>query len=199
MKCDHLTFRANVNVNRLTGPAGTVDAYCADVKIHCEDCGQVFAFLGMDAGYSPDQPRVSYAQDEARLPIVPYGDPTFTSPAGGWRRRAARGGGIVSDTQPRQYRPQRVGPQQVTRIPPYRPGTWVRLVRIMGEEWRGRYGKVRRVKSLACSITQPEQKLAVWLVFFEDGRCVYPAQIERLATDEEIVAADAAERRLKTI
>ncbi|MDO8612780.1 MAG: hypothetical protein Q7R32_08155 [Dehalococcoidia bacterium] len=106
----------------------------------------------------------------------------------------------MSVPQPRQYRPQRVGPQQVTRIPPYRPGTWVRVRRLTGEGVvRGGQGKVRRVKSLACSITQPEQKLAAWRVFFEDGRCVSPAQIERLATDEEIVAAEAAERRLRTI
>lgn len=89
MTCLHLCFKADVNVNRLTGPGGEVDAYSADVKIHCADCGQDFAFLGMDAGVSPEKPTVSYSQDEARLPIVPYGDPTFTSPAGSWRRRAA--------------------------------------------------------------------------------------------------------------
>ncbi|MDO8615308.1 MAG: hypothetical protein Q7T33_06175 [Dehalococcoidia bacterium] len=106
----------------------------------------------------------------------------------------------MSVPQPRQYRPQRVGPQQVTRIPPYRPGQWVRVCQFLREGVvRGRQGKVRRVKSLSCAITGQNQAAAVWRVHFDDGFCVIPAQIERLATDEEIVAAEAAERRLRTL
>ncbi|MDO8614337.1 MAG: hypothetical protein Q7T33_01195 [Dehalococcoidia bacterium] len=105
----------------------------------------------------------------------------------------------MSDTQPRQYRPQRVGPQQVTRIPPYPPGTWVRVRRIPGVQWERISGKVRRVKALGCSITSGDQKIAAWWVHFEVGHCVCPAQIERLATEDEIVAAEAAERRLREV
>ena len=81
-------------------------------------------------------------------------------------------------------------PQQVTRIPPYRPGTWVKIKdfdkRELGSDLSG---KVRRVKSLTCSITSPEQRLAVWRVHFDDGRCVEWHMIERPATEVEIRTA----------
>ena len=63
--------------------------------------------------------------------------------------------------------------QQVTRIPPYRPGMWVKIKTFDGRELGSDLsGKVRRVKSLTCSITTADQKHAVWRVHFEDGRCV---------------------------
>jgi hypothetical protein len=81
-------------------------------------------------------------------------------------------------------------PQQVTRIPPYRPGQWVKLKQVEGREpGSDLSGKVRRVKSLTCSITSPDQKYAVWRVHFEDGRCVEWHMIERSATDAEIRTA----------
>lgn len=80
--------------------------------------------------------------------------------------------------------------QQVTRIPPYRPGMWVKIknfdTREMGSDLSG---KVRRVKSLTCSITTPEQRTAVWRVHFEDGRCLEWHLIERLANENEIRGA----------
>lgn len=84
-------------------------------------------------------------------------------------------------------------PQQVTRVPPYRPGMWVRVA---GDAWRGAVSKVRRVKSLTCSITSPDQTVAAWRVHFDDGRSTIPQMIDRLATREEALAAEAAERRL---
>jgi hypothetical protein len=81
-------------------------------------------------------------------------------------------------------------PQQVTRIPPYRPGMWVKIkdfdAREMGSDLSG---KVRRVKSLTCSITAPDQKFAVWRVHFEDGRCLEWHMVERPATEAEIRTA----------
>ena len=52
-------------------------------------------------------------------------------------------------------------------------------------------GKVRRVKSLTCSITAPDQKFAVWRVHFEDGRCVEWHMVERQATDAEVRTAQS--------
>ncbi|MBM3459194.1 MAG: hypothetical protein FJX77_11755 [Armatimonadetes bacterium] len=81
-------------------------------------------------------------------------------------------------------------PQQVTRIPPYRPGSWVKIKSISSREAGGDLsGKVRKVKSLTCSITAADQKAAVWRVHFEDGRCVEWHMIERLATEQEVASA----------
>lgn len=81
-------------------------------------------------------------------------------------------------------------PQQVTRIPPYRPGSWVKIKDFTSHEMGSDLsGKVRRVKSLTCSITAPDQKSAVWRVHFEDGRCLEWHMIERQATDAEIKTA----------
>src|SRR3954469_14872089 len=83
-------------------------------------------------------------------------------------------------------------PQQVTRIPPFRPGMWVKIKQFEGREAGADLsGKVRRVKSLTCSITSPEQKFAVWRVHFEDGRCLEWHMIERHATDSEIRTAQS--------
>lgn len=83
-------------------------------------------------------------------------------------------------------------PQQVTRIPPYRPGAWVKIkdfdAREAGSDLSG---KVRRVKSLTCSITTADQKTAVWRVHFEDGRCVEWHMIERVATEAEVRTAQS--------
>ena len=83
-------------------------------------------------------------------------------------------------------------PQQVTRIPPYRPGTWVKIkefdTREMGSDLSG---KVRRVKSLTCSITAPDQQFAVWRVHFDDGRCLEWHMVERPATEAEVRRAQS--------
>ena len=78
------------------------------------------------------------------------------------------------------------GRQKVTRIPPYRPGDWVKLKDFDNGEFRSDLsGAVRRVRSLTASIASPDQKLAVWRVHFDDGRCVEWHQIDRLATEHE--------------
>ena len=65
--CAHLTFHAEVAVNRLED----IGAFSADVQIACLDCGEHFAFIGMEPGLSGDGPRVSISQLEAHLPIRP--------------------------------------------------------------------------------------------------------------------------------
>lgn len=83
-------------------------------------------------------------------------------------------------------------PQQVTRIPPFRPGMWVKIKQFDSRESGADLsGKVRRVKSLTCSITSSDQKYAVWRVHFEDGRCLEWHMIERAATEAEVRAAQS--------
>lgn len=85
-------------------------------------------------------------------------------------------------------------PQQVTRIPPYRPGDWVKIRDFEKHAERGSgslSGKVRQVKSLTCSITSRDQRAATWRIVFEPcGRCLDWHQVERLATPAEIAAAE---------
>lgn len=80
------------------------------------------------------------------------------------------------------------GPQKVTRVPPFRPGTWVKLKEFDPREPGGDLsGKVRRVRSLTCSITSAEQRYAIWRVHFDDGRCLEWGRVEREATEAEVV------------
>ena len=85
------------------------------------------------------------------------------------------------------------GPQQVTRIPPFRPGNWVKVRDFAnGELGSDLSGKIRRVKSVTCSINSPEQKRAIWRIHFEDGRCLEWHLIERIATEREVRTAGGA-------
>jgi len=77
-------------------------------------------------------------------------------------------------------------PQQITRIPPFRPGCWVKLRERQGFPLSG---KVLRVKALTCSITSPFQKAGLWRVHFEDGRSVEVHAVDRPAWEAEIAAA----------
>ena len=76
------------------------------------------------------------------------------------------------------------GPQQVTRIPDWRPGRWVKIKVVAYIDLAG---KVRQVKALTCSLDANEK--ALWRVHFHDGRCVPHRQIERFATEQEIAEA----------
>lgn len=67
--CQHMQFKASVNVNRLED----VGKFTADVTIECSDCGLPFEFLGMEPGSSFTHPRVSIDGTEARMPIGPRG------------------------------------------------------------------------------------------------------------------------------
>lgn len=74
-------------------------------------------------------------------------------------------------------------PPQVTRIPPWRVGSWVKLG--MGAP-ADLYGKVREVRSLTCSV----RDVATWRVSFNDGRSVEWHCVERFATEAEIKQAE---------
>lgn len=78
------------------------------------------------------------------------------------------------------------GRQQLTRIPPYRPGDWVKVKDFAsGDLGSDLSGKVRRVKAITCSINSPDQRRAVWRIHFDDGRRLEWHLIERLATAAE--------------
>ena len=69
MTCGHENFRAKVDVTRLIDTG----RFTADVRIHCEDCGVPFEFLGLEPGSHPAAARVSVDGQEARLAIAPPG------------------------------------------------------------------------------------------------------------------------------
>lgn len=73
-KCDHLRFKVNAEVNRLTeANEVTVIGYTADIRINCMDCGLPFEFIGVDAGMMPNKPMASVDAQELRAPIRPKG------------------------------------------------------------------------------------------------------------------------------
>ncbi len=66
-QCVHLEFEATVNVYRITDK----EAFTAEIRISCRDCGAPFEFVGVAGGSSPSEPRVSFDRHELRAPIVP--------------------------------------------------------------------------------------------------------------------------------
>lgn len=77
--CPHEDFDAVVGVNRLTSePGGPVTAYSADIRVSCAQCGELFRWIGVEAGLKPDSPMVSVDEAELRAPIRPASaDPDF--------------------------------------------------------------------------------------------------------------------------
>ena len=75
--CKHLSFRAEVRVNRLTASEtdDTVIAYNAEIIVKCVDCDTPFEFIGLPMGMSHHEPMVSVDCLEARIPIKPKGTP----------------------------------------------------------------------------------------------------------------------------
>ncbi len=80
------------------------------------------------------------------------------------------------------------GRQTITRIPPYRPGDWVKVKRDAPE---GLASKVLQVRSLTCGIVKADA-LGVWRVHFVDGRCVEWKMVERFATADEVQKIERA-------
>lgn len=70
--CPHMKFSALVGVHRLTDTEnGPVKAFTAEVRIHCDDCGEAFVFMGLPWGSHLQSPTMSVGGEEARLPIEP--------------------------------------------------------------------------------------------------------------------------------
>jgi hypothetical protein len=86
-----------------------------------------------------------------------------------------------------------LGLQQITRIPPFWPGSWVKVGTVPRWVKAGTVppsdlaGRVLRVRALTASADVQEKRI-VWHVHLGDGRCVRAELIERLATEAEIRA-----------
>ena len=73
-KCEHMNFSANCAVGRLVEENNSqVNAFVAEIKIHCIDCGLPFEWIGFTAGFRDDAPRVDTSAQELRAPIKPKG------------------------------------------------------------------------------------------------------------------------------
>jgi hypothetical protein len=112
---------------------------------------------------------------------------------GSEQARAAGRKGVRASYPTRKRSP--TARQLCTRVPIFWPGDWIRLKQFSGPGAAELSGKVLQVRSLTCSITHPEQQLAVWRVHLEGGRCVEVHMIEHYASEAEIAAAKAAKQR----
>ena len=77
--CPHENFEAWTAVGRLQPSEGQpVNAYTAEIRINCADCGEPFRFIGVQAGLRGDRPMCSVDETELRAPIRPASsDPDF--------------------------------------------------------------------------------------------------------------------------
>jgi hypothetical protein len=77
--CPHEDFEVWAEVNRLSSTeGGPVDAFAADIKINCANCGESFRWIGLEAGLMPSRPMVSVDETQLRAPIRPASaDPDF--------------------------------------------------------------------------------------------------------------------------
>lgn len=77
--CPHEHFTATVEVNRLCKTdGGPIEAYSADIRVQCAQCGEPFRWIGAPAGLQPDRPCVSVDETELRAPLRPASaDPDF--------------------------------------------------------------------------------------------------------------------------
>jgi len=65
--CEHPDFEAHVLVNRIEDTG----RFVADVHVRCAVCKVRFAFVGLESGLHPREPRVSPDRFELRAPIEP--------------------------------------------------------------------------------------------------------------------------------
>lgn len=72
--CEHASFEATVEVNRLLND-GEVVAFSADVRVSCADCDEPFVWSGLPVGLSPLRPMVSMDGRELRAPLRPSSSP----------------------------------------------------------------------------------------------------------------------------
>lgn len=78
--CSHENFGASVEVARLTACEGDAhpEAFTADIKAWCADCGEPFRWIGVQAGMHPGRPMCSVDETELRAPLRPASsDPDF--------------------------------------------------------------------------------------------------------------------------
>ena len=74
MSCIHENFQAHVLVHRIVpegSPKSEVDAFSAEVTVHCAECGQQFEFIGLPMGVDLKGCTMSPDGLEARLAMRP--------------------------------------------------------------------------------------------------------------------------------
>lgn len=69
--CEHLNFKVEAKVGRLTDESGKVTNYTCDLEVHCADCYHPFEFIGLPGGVNPSFPTVNFDNTELRAPIKP--------------------------------------------------------------------------------------------------------------------------------
>ena len=70
--CAHLRFHTEVKVARITETeGGPVKSFSMECKLHCEDCGQQFEFIGLPGGYDPTRPTTNIDFTELIVPVRP--------------------------------------------------------------------------------------------------------------------------------
>lgn len=78
--CLHEDFAASVEVNRLTAREGDNEpnAYAADIRVWCANCGEQFRWIGLQAGLSGSKPMCSVDEAVMSAPLRPASaDPDF--------------------------------------------------------------------------------------------------------------------------
>lgn len=75
MKCEHLNFACQCDVNRLLPKEGEPpNRFQLDVRVTCSDCGLPFRFIGLPAGMDLNGAAVSVDATEGRFAIAPKGE-----------------------------------------------------------------------------------------------------------------------------
>ena len=67
--CEHKDFEASVAISRLED----IGRFAANVRVHCNECGVPFQFIGLPCGLNLEGAAVSVDGTEARLAIAPRG------------------------------------------------------------------------------------------------------------------------------
>ena len=77
--CPHEDFTADVAVNRIVAIGKTIpQAYMADIRVECAQCGEKMRWSGLEAGASYERPMVSVDETELHAPLRPASaDPDF--------------------------------------------------------------------------------------------------------------------------
>ena len=70
MRCQHISFEAKVDVDRLVDTG----RFAANIRIWCTECGVPMRFIGLPAGLDMNGAAVSVDATEARLAIAPKGE-----------------------------------------------------------------------------------------------------------------------------
>lgn len=75
VSCQHENFRVDASIARLVDEKNeqTVNAFVAELRVHCLDCGLPFEWVGFRSGYKGNEAMVDPSAQELRAPIKPKG------------------------------------------------------------------------------------------------------------------------------